>query len=344
MANIKYFSFQGDNPMEQKAISVQNVIKQYPRIKAVDDVSFTVDKGEIFGLLGPNGAGKTTTIRILLTLIKPTSGVTLIYDVDTARNSQEVRRMCGYVPQDVSADGELTAYENVLISSKLYGMPAKERKTRIFDVLNFLEIADRANDMVNTFSGGMMRRLEIAQALVNRPRVLFLDEPSIGLDPNARRIIWGLIKKLRDEFSTTIMLTTHDMGEADELCDRIGIMNRGHLAKLGKPSELKSTVGGDIITINSSSPNCFQKVKELGYSTITNSPNGHCDLVVSNGETLIPRLLDNLKAGGVQVEAVSLKKPTLDDVFLKYTGTRIEEGDTFGETKKARRAFTRRTK
>jgi len=330
--------------MEEKAIVVHDLVKQYPRVMAVDNVSFNVDKGEIFGLLGPNGAGKTTTIRVLLTLIKPTSGETLIYNLDTAKNSEEVRRMCGYVPQDVSADGDLTAYENVLISSKLYGMPAKERKTRIHDVLNFLELTDRANDMVNTFSGGMMRRLEIAQALVNRPRVLFLDEPSIGLDPNARRIIWGLIKKLRDEFNTTIMMTTHDMGEADVLCDRIGIMNRGHLATLGKPAELKSTVGGDIITINSSNSNCYQKIKDLGYSTITNSPDGLCDLVVSNGETLIPHLLDSLKMSGVQVESVSLKKPTLDDVFLKYTGARIEEGDTLTETRRARRSFTRRTK
>jgi ABC-2 type transport system ATP-binding protein len=222
-------------------------------------------------------------------------------------------------------------------------MPAKERKQRIHDVLSFLELTDRANDMVNTFSGGMMRRLEIAQALVNRPRVLFLDEPSIGLDPNARRIIWGLIKKLRDEFNTTIMMTTHDMGEADVLCDRIGIMNRGHLATLGKPAELKSAVGGDIITINSSNPNCIQKVKELGYSVISNATDGHCDLIVNNGETLIPQLLDSLKVRGVLVESVSLKKPTLDDVFLKYTGARIEEGDTFAETRRARRAFSRRS-
>ncbi len=330
--------------MEQKAIVVQDLVKQYPRVRAVDGVSFSVDKGEIFGLLGPNGAGKTTTIRILLTLIQPTSGETLIYNLNTAKNSEDVRRMCGYVPQDVSADGDLTAYENVLISSKLYGMPPKERKTRIPEVINFLELTDRANDMVNTFSGGMMRRLEIAQALVNRPRVLFLDEPSIGLDPNARRIIWGLIKKLRDEYNTTIMMTTHDMGEADVLCDRIGIMNRGHLATLGKPEELKSAVGGDIVSINSSNPQCYQKVKELGYSTISNSPDGHCDLVVNNGETLIPHLLDNLKASGVLVDSVSLKKPTLDDVFLKYTGARIEEGDTFAETRRARRSFTRRTR
>ncbi len=329
--------------MEEKAIVVRNLVKQYPKVRAVNDVSFSVDKGEIFGLLGPNGAGKTTTIRTLLTLIPPTSGETLIYNVDTAKNSEEVRRMCGYVPQDVSADGDLTSYENVLISAKLYGMPPNERKQRIHDVLNFLELTDREYDMVNTFSGGMMRRLEIAQALVNRPKVLFLDEPSIGLDPNARRIIWGLIKKLRDEYNTTIMMTTHDMGEADELCDRIGIMNRGHLATLGKPAELKAAVGGDIITLNSSNPDCIRQVKALGYSTITDSTDGHCDLIVNNGETLIPQLLEGLKSKGVLVESVSLKKPTLDDVFLKYTGARIEEGDTFAETRRARRAFTRRS-
>ncbi len=331
--------------MEQKAVIVENLVKQYPRVKAVDNVSFNVEKGEIFGFLGPNGAGKTTTIRILLTLIDYTSGKVSLFDVDVAKNSEKVRSMCGYVPQDVSADGDLTAYENVLIDAKLYSMPAKERKTRIPEVLGFLELGDRANDMVNTFSGGMMRRLEIAQALVNRPKMLFLDEPSIGLDPNARRIIWGLIKKLRDEFGTTIMLTTHDMNEADVLCDRIGIMNKGHLAILGSPSQLKSAVGGDVITVNSSNPACFTTVKKLGYSVISDSSDGHCDLVVSNGENLIPNLLDNLKAEGVQVEAVSLKKPTLDDVFLKYTGARIEEEEgSFTETRRTRKAFRRFTK
>jgi ABC-2 type transport system ATP-binding protein len=330
--------------LQEKAIVVRDLVKVYPRVTAVDGVSFSVDKGEIFGLLGPNGAGKTTTIRILLTLIKPTAGKTLIYNIDTVKHSQEVRSMCGYVPQDVSADGDLTAYENVLIYSKLYGMSGKERKTRIREVLDFLELSDRANDIVQNFSGGMMRRLEIAQALVNRPRVLFLDEPSIGLDPNARRIIWSLIKKLREEFGTTIFMTTHDMNEADVLCDRIGIMNLGHLATLGKPLELKSDVGGDIITIISSNKNCYLKLKELGFSNITNATEGQCDLVVNNGETLIPKLLDSLKQTGVQVESVALKKPTLDDVFLKYTGARIEEGDTFAQTRRTRRTFTRLTK
>jgi len=332
--------------MEQKAIVVENLVKQYPRVTAVDGISFDVEKGEIFGFLGPNGAGKTTTIRILLTLVKPTSGTALMFDTDIAKHSERVRGMCGYVPQDVSADGDLTAYENVLIYSKLYGMPSKERKTRIKEVLGFLELSDRANDMVNTFSGGMMRRLEIAQGLVNRPRVLFLDEPSIGLDPNARRIIWELIKKLRDEFGTTIFLTTHDMYEADTLCDRIGIMNRGHLAVLGTPSQLKSDVGGDVISISSTTPGCCVRVKELGYNVISDSKNGHCDLVVSNGENMIPQLLDNLKTKNVLVETVSLKKPTLDDAFLKYTGARIEEQEreSFAQTRRTRRAFGRFTK
>ncbi|HXY74543.1 MAG TPA: ATP-binding cassette domain-containing protein [Dehalococcoidales bacterium] len=331
--------------MEQQAIVVENLVKEYPRVKAVNGVSFSVAKGEIFGLLGPNGAGKTTTIRTLLTLIKPTSGKVTMFDVDVTRNSETIRRMSGYVPQDVSADGELTAYENVLIYAKLYDMPRQERKKRIMDVLGYLQIKERANDMVNTYSGGMMRRLEIAQALVNRPKVLFLDEPSIGLDPNARRIIWELINRLRNEFGTTIFLTTHDMNEADILCDRIGIMNKGMLATLDTPEKLKSSVGGDVISIGSPAQDCARKVKEMGYNIISSAQNNQCDIVVENGEATIPLLLGKLNAGGIKVESVSLKKPTLDDAFLKYTGSRIEadQGDTFQSAKRARTAFRRFT-
>jgi ABC-2 type transport system ATP-binding protein len=228
--------------------------------------------------------------------------------------------------------------------SKLYGVAGGERKKRIREVLEYLDLQDRANSMVRTYSGGMMRRLEIAQALVNQPRILFLDEPSIGLDPNARRIILDMIRKLRDEFGTTILITTHDMNEADMLCDRIGIMDKGKLITIGKPAQLKTTVGGDVLTICSQTPACLAKLKELGYSLISASPDGHFDLVVTNGEALIPRLLDTLKTNGVQVETVALKKPTLDDVFLKNTGARIEEGDTWREARRARRTFGRLTK
>ena len=257
--------------MADHAVIVKDLVKIYPRVKAVDRVSFTIDKGEIFGLLGPNGAGKTTTIRILLTLIKPTSGGINILGIDALAYPYRVRQMAGYIPQEVSVDGDLTGYENILMYSKLYGVSRGERKKRIQEVLEYLDLEDRADDMVSRYSGGMMRRLEIAQALVNRPRILFLDEPSIGLDPNARRTISELVKKLRDEFDTTIFLTTHDMSEADLLCDRIGIMDKGRLITVGQPSQLKATVGGDIVTISSKTPGCAERLKELGYSVISQS-------------------------------------------------------------------------
>lgn len=326
------------------AVVVEDLIKEYPKVRAVDKISFTVDSGEIFGLLGPNGAGKTTTIRMLLTLIKPTGGKASLFGIDVSKYAEKAREMAGYVPQDVSVDGELTGYENILMYAKLYGVPHKDRGKRIKEALEYLELQDRGNDMVSHYSGGMMRRLEIAQALVNRPRILFLDEPSIGLDPNARRTIWGHIERLRGEFGTTIILTTHDMTEADTLCDRLGIMDKGKLMTIGEPTELKATVGGDVVTITSQTADCPAKLKELGYAVISERTDGHCDLVVSNGESLIPHLLDTLKINGVEVQAVSLKKPTLDDVFLKYTGARIEESETFRQARMARRTFRRLTK
>jgi ABC-2 type transport system ATP-binding protein len=327
-----------------EAIVVENLVKIYPRVKAVDGISFTIPEREIFGLLGPNGAGKTTTIRILLTLIKPTSGKVSVFGINALTHPDKVREMAGYVPQDVSVDGEITGYENILIYAKLYGMPGDQRKKRIREVLEYLGLQDRANSMVNTFSGGMMRRLELAQSLINRPRMLFLDEPSIGLDPNARNAIWELVRKLRDEFGATILLTTHDMVEADTLCDRIGIMDRGKLAVIGKPSDLKSAVGGEILSISSEDPNLPAVVKELGYSTMAESSNGAVELLVANGEVIIPRLLENLRAKGVEIVSVSLKKPTLDDVFLKYTGARIGEGGSWTQARLTRRTFRRLTR
>jgi ABC-2 type transport system ATP-binding protein len=326
------------------AVIVEDLIKIYPKVTAVDKISFTVGEGEIYGLLGPNGAGKTTTIRILLTLIQPTSGAINIFGVDALRNSGKIRQMAGYIPQDVSVDGELTGYENILMYSKLYGVPRKDRGRRIEEVIGYLDLQDRMNDLVNTYSGGMMRRLEIAQALVNRPRILYLDEPSIGLDPNARRIIWDLVKKLRTQFGATIFLTTHDMNEADVLCDRIGIMDKGKLIVEGQPAQLKSMVGGDVVTIGSKTLGVVTKLKELGFSVIAESPEGDVDLLVTNGERLIPHLLDSLKTAGVEVEAVSLKKPSLDDVFLKYTGARLGEGENWNNARKERRTFRRLSK
>ncbi len=332
--------------MSTNAVVVESLVKNYPKVKAVDNISFTVGEGEIFGLLGPNGAGKTTTIRILLTLIKPTSGRITIFGIDGLRQSGKVRQTAGYIPQDVSVDGDLTGYENILMYSKLYGLAGKDRGIRINEVVEYLDLQDRIGDMVNTYSGGMMRRLEIAQALVNRPKILYLDEPSIGLDPNARRIIWELVKNLREEFGTTIFLTTHDMSEADILCDRIGIMAKGKLVVMGQPPQLKSMVGGDVVTVVSKATDFGDKLKGLGYSVISEPSEEQVDLLVTDGERLIPQLLDTLKTAGVEVEAVSLKKPSLDDVFLKYTGSRMGEGENenWRRARKERRTFRRLSK
>ncbi len=327
--------------MADNAVEIHNLVKTYPRVKAVDDVSFNIEKGEVFGLLGPNGAGKTTTIRMLLTLVQPTSGSIRILGINALSDPGKARHMFGYVPQDVSVDGELTGWENMLMYAKLYDVPRQNREKLIKEALEYLGLSDRANDMVSKYSGGMMRRLEIAQTLVNRPKILFLDEPSIGLDPSARRFIWDHIEKLRREFGTTILITTHDMEEADRLCERIGIMDRGKMVTIGRPAELKSSLGGDIVSISSQTPGFIEKLKELGYSLISDSTNGHIDLVVADGEKQIPNLLASLHAHGIVIETVSLKKPTLDDVFLHFTGARIEQGDSFTQAKQTRRTIRR---
>lgn len=327
--------------MDNIAVEVKDLVKTYPRVKAVDGVSFTIKEGEVFGLLGPNGAGKTTTIRMLLTLVPPTSGSISVFGIDAIGHSGKVRHLAGYVPQDVSVDGELTGWENMLMYAKLYDVPRQTRKELIDEAMEYMGLKDRIRDLVSKYSGGMMRRLEIAQTLVNRPKILYLDEPSIGLDPIARTNIWDHIEKLRHEFGTTILLTTHDMNEADRLCNRIGIMNRGKLVAIGEPTKLKAEIGGDIVSISSKTLDCREKLEELGYAVVTGSTNGHIDLVVEDGESKIPDILDSLHTCGIGVETVSLKKPTLDDVFLKFTGSSIEQGDTFTQAKKTRRTFRR---
>ncbi len=327
--------------LTESAINVVSLTKVYPRVTAVNNISFTIQTGEIFGLLGPNGAGKTTTIRMLLTLSKPTSGKINVLGIDALANPSQVREISGYITQEVSVDGELTGYENVLMYAKLYNVPPRERKERIHDALEYLELQDRASDLVKHYSGGMMRRLELAQALVNRPRMLFLDEPTLGLDPSARMVIWEHIKRLREELGTTVLLTTHDMTEADTLCDRIAIMDRGSLITIGAPAELKATVGGDVLTLSAKTPALTARLEALGYQVIGESRDGHINLFVNDGERLIPQLLANLRASGIEVEAVSLKKPTLDDVFLKYTGVRMDEGEDYSQARISRRTFRR---
>jgi ABC-2 type transport system ATP-binding protein len=225
-------------------VETERLTRRFGALTAVDAVSFSINAGEVFGLLGPNGAGESTVIKMLTTLLPPTSGRATIAGFDVVRQSGEVRRHIGYVPQMLSADGNLTGYENLLIFAKLYDLPRSERDQRVHAALATVELDDVSDKLVKNYSGGMIRRLEIAQSMLHHPRVLFLDEPTIGLDPIARGAVWGHIQKLQQEFGTTILLTTHYMEEADALCGRVAIMHLGQIAAVGSPAELKASIGG----------------------------------------------------------------------------------------------------
>jgi ABC-2 type transport system ATP-binding protein len=308
-------------------IEVEHLTRKFKDFKAVDDVSFSVGRKEIFGLLGPNGAGKTTTIRCLLTLIPATSGQIKILNMDVSSHPQQVRQICGYIPQEISVDGDLTGYENLSFFAKLYSVPASERKKRIFEALEFMQLSDRANRLVKTYSGGMMRRLEISQVLINRPQVLFLDEPSIGLDPVARRMIRDYVLRLREEFDSTILLTTHDMSEADQLCDRIGIMNKGRLVVIGSPEGLKRDLGRFTISVKILNPGDDTLVRGLGYQLISGPGSNSLKLIIVKEESELHNILEKLANLGFKDKSVSINQVTLDDVFFKYSGQNIEESE-----------------
>ncbi len=234
---------QGQQPTSKSAaIQVLDLTRRFDALVAVDHLTFSTGAASIFGLLGPNGAGKSTLIKMLTTLLPPTSGTALVAGFDITRQPRKVRSSIGYVSQMLSADGELTGYENLLISAKLYGIPRGERRARIEEALDFMDLAGAAGRLVKQYSGGMIRRLEIAQSMLHRPHVLFLDEPTIGLDPVAKRSVWERIGELREQFGTAILITTHDMEEADVLCDQIAFLHRGKIAGLGSPEELKAQV------------------------------------------------------------------------------------------------------
>ena len=231
-------------------LETKQLTRRFGSLAAVDDLNISVKDGEIFGLLGPNGAGKTTTLKMLTTLLPPTSGTALVAGFDIVHQARSVRRRIGYVPQLLSADGALTGYENLLMFAKLYDINGAEREQRIQQSLNLMQLEDASRKLVSTYSGGMIRRLEIAQSMLHRPPILFLDEPTIGLDPLARGSVWEHIRLLKSNFGTTIILTTHYMEEADTLCSRVAIMHEGRVAAIGTPAELKASLGGDNVTLD----------------------------------------------------------------------------------------------
>lgn len=304
-------------------IKVRNLKKVFNKeIKAVDGISFEVKQGEIFGFLGPNGAGKTTTLNILCALIKPTEGEARVCKYDVVTQPEEVRKCIGIVFQDMSLDDRLTAKENLELHARLYGVPKSERKKRIDEVLKLTELKDRENSMVKTFSGGMRRRLELARGLIHHPRVLFLDEPTLGLDPQTRKHIWDYVLKLKKEKEITIMLTTHYMEEADELCDRIAIVDHGKIIALDTSKNLKDSLGGDTIILDLDDKDTEKAKKIFRGSKVFD---GQLFLSVKNAGKEIKKILEIAKKNKIDVIEANIRKPTLNDVFLILTGRKIRE-------------------
>ena len=309
-------------------IETEGLTKVFGDLVAVDHVSISVEKGELFGLLGPNGAGKTTLISMLSTTLPPTSGVARVYGFDVLREPSSVRASIGVVFQEHSLDDRLTARENLDFHGRLYGMEKTLRRKRMDEVLELVELSDRANDLVKTHSGGMMRRLEIARGLMHHPKVLFLDEPTLGLDPQTRVHIWDYIKKLNEE-GVTMILTTHYMDEADHLCDRIAIIDHGNIVALDTPENLKAKIRGDIISLEVSDGHQMESLKQSmikeGFVEDVSLRNNTLRLTVQDGERSIPPILSIAAQSGIKIQSVSLRKPTLDDVFIYHTGRAIRE-------------------
>ncbi len=317
------------------AVEAKNLKKTFKtkqgNVEAVRDVSFKVNKGEIFGILGPNGAGKSTTILMLTTLLRITSGTAKINDLDVVKNDSEVRNKIGIALQDTGIDNLLTARELFYTTARLWGLSKSKSKDRTKEMLNLVGLTEAADRRVKTYSGGMKRRLDLGLSLVHKPEVLFLDEPTTGLDPGSRRVLWDEIKKLRDE-GVTIILTTQYLEEADELANRISIIDEGLVVAEGTPDELKSSIGGDVITLTFRSDDDAIKAQTI----IENSDieDKQIRVTVENGAEKIPNLLNLLVSKDINVQSVSANKPSLDDVFLKVTGYRLEGEKTLIEESK----------
>jgi len=310
------------------AVEVSDITKKYGDFTAVDHISFAVPEGEIFGSLGPNGAGKTTLIRMLTTLLPPTGGEARVAGFDVAKDSEEVRRQIGVVPQAMTSDLDLTAYENMDIYGRFYDIPAKERRQRIGRLLDTVGLSARANDLVAAFSGGMRRRLEIARVLIHRPKILFLDEPTTGLDPQSRRVIWDFLRQFKEGETMTIFLTTHYMEEAEEFCDRVAIIDHGRIVVLGSPAELKAEIpGSDSISlrIEGMGERLADGIGKLPFVRSVNVEGQLLRAAVDNGAQNLLALLEAVKDQGATVLAATIHEQSLEDVFIHHTGKALRD-------------------
>ncbi len=314
-------------------------------LKAVDEISIKVKNGEIFGFLGPNGAGKSTTIMILTTLLKPTSGKAFVAGFDVTTNAKDVRENIGYVQQDSTVDEYLTGRENLELQARLNHIPKNIRSKRIDEILEIIELSDRQHEAAVTYSGGMRKRLDIGGGLLNMPKVLFLDEPTLGLDIQTRYKIWEYIKKIHDEFGMSIFLTTHYMEEADKLCDNISIIDNGKIKTTGSPRELKNALGNEIVVFEIDSSDKIDTfvsdIKKIATVKDVSTDGTMITVFTTSGDQLTPQIFQHANNLAIKIESISLTKPTLDDVFLSHTGRELREDDGKYDRKKVRERMRR---
>jgi ABC-2 type transport system ATP-binding protein len=318
------------------AVEVKGLVKIYkPDVRALDGIDLAVPPGSLFALLGPNGAGKTTLMRILTTQLAPNAGEARVFGLDVVRRASDVRRLIGYIPQEMSVWTDITGYENLLIYSKIYGIPARDRGERIRDALESMGLTDVAGAMVKTYSGGMIRRLEVACALLINPRILFLDEPTIGLDPSARRAVWEKILTFRREFGTTVFFNTHYMDEADLYSDQIAIIDRGRMVKIGTAEALKRSIRRDVVRVAfQGAPPAAALLPEVQEVLLENS---ELAVAATDAEAALPAVIEVLAKGGVSIQRAAAAKPTLDDVFQAYAGTTLSSGGDLRSVRQFRR-------
>jgi ABC-2 type transport system ATP-binding protein len=319
------------NLQDSVMVSVQNLTKVFNgKIRAVDNVSFEVKEGEIFGFLGPNGAGKSTTINMLTTLLRPTSGYARVCGYDVYKQATDVRRNVGVVPQEYTADEDLSGWDNIMLCADLYGIPRSSAEPHAEELLRLVELHEAATRKVATYSGGMRRRLELACGLINYPTLLFLDEPTLGLDVQTRAAVWKYIRMLKDEYHMTLFLTTHYLEEADSLCDRIAIIDHGRIIKIGTPEELKSNIGGDVIVVvvRETEPDISSDIAQIKLVKDVKKKGGEYRIKAELGEEASPQIMDLIRSKELHVTKISLTKPTLDEAYLEYTGRNLREEET----------------
>ena len=315
------------------AIKVDLLSKRFQKFKALDNISFQIEEGEIFGFLGPNGAGKSTTMMILTTLLKPTSGNASVQGFDVVTQAKKVRENIGFVQQEIGVDEYLTGRENLIFQSRISQMPKEQVQSRIDEVISLVELEEKQNEAAITYSGGMRKRLDIACGLLHRPKVLFLDEPTVGLDIQTRRKIWEYIRKIHKEFDMTLFVSTHYMEEADKLCDRVGIIDYGKIQVIDTPEIMKNAMGSDMISFSlingiAKQDELINRIKQIEFVNQVTRKQGEIIIKSSQCSEVIPKIFQTTSEMNIEIDSLSLNKPTLDDVFISYTGHNLRDDTT----------------